>query len=141
MTNQQQKSIIVQREEILCVVFPAPVKELRLIAPVLFENFFRFGQLSGVYDQVTQTLDHFFIKNSMNFACTGDSSISWSNPATVALDLEFMFLGIFVFFRLSFGYEKVAIELHHISFESSSGDPDENTVQLAKAIHEAMLFR
>jgi hypothetical protein len=48
-------------------------------------------------------------------------------------------LSVNVYFRLLLESVYAAIEIHHISFESGSADPDENTRLLAEAIADARL--
>jgi len=132
--------VISQRESLLRAACRNLAKELRLIEPVYYDNFLHFGKLQGVYDHVMATLDKHFTNNAMSFSCTGDSSISWSGPSTIFLDLEFCYSGIFAFFRLELGSGDSNVELHHISFEETSDDPELNTCRLAEAITQVRRF-
>ncbi len=131
---------ISERERLLRDACRKLAEDLKLIEPTCYDNFLHLGQLLGVYDQVMATLDNHFLNNTMNFSCTGDSSISWSGPATIYLDLEFNHAGIFAFFRLKLGSGDTNVELHHISFEETSDDPKMNTWRLAEAISQVRRF-
>ncbi len=139
MIFQADKCITVQREQILRDACLCLVSELKQIGPEEFSVFFQLGQMPDVHDMVTTTLDRFYRNNTMGFACTGDTAISWNKPSMVAIDLEFVSEGIFAFFRLFLSANEPTAELHHISFQESAGDPDINTEQLAKAIKRARI--
>ena len=141
MIFQTDECITVRREQILCDACSCLASELRQIEPGDFFSFFQLGQVPAVHDDVTATIDRHFGNNTMGFACTGEAEISWNKPSAVAIDLEFVFEGIFAFFRLFLSADNSAVELHHISFQDSSGDPDSNTVKLEKAIKQARIPR
>ena len=134
MILQIQQSITAQREDILCRACHNLASELKLIEPTAFALFFQHGQMPEIYNLVSASLNRHFITNTISFACTGDTLITWNNPARVAIDLEFETGNIFVFFRLVVGSKEPSVELHHISFMDSSGDPEKNTKLLQSTL-------
>ena len=140
MAKQKVINTITQREEVLKNACRKLCTELRTIEPTCFDVFLKLGQLPGVYDEVMAILERHFRRGSMNFACTGDSHITWDKSPVVALDLEFMHDGIFAFFRLFIKDVGSEIELHHISFDNSSGAPEQNTRHLNDAIKTVQLI-
>ena len=139
MAKQETLNTISQREKVLKDACGALGNDLRSIDPTFFDVFLRLGQLPGVYDEVMAILERHFRRDAMNFACTGDSIVGWDRPPVIALDFEFMYEGIFAFFRLFIKDDGSDIELHHISFDNSSGAPEQNTAKLHEAIHEVRL--
>ena len=137
MILKTEQPIMVQREEILCDAARNLASELKLIEPTTYALFFQYGQMPEVYNLVTATLIRHFLPGKMNFACTGDTLITWNNTVRVALDLEFENCGIFAFFRLILGGTEPSVELHHISFLDSSDDPGMNTQMLHLALSNA----
>ncbi len=140
MAKQMITNTINQREEVLKIACQQLSDDLKTIEPTFFDVFLKLGQLPGVYDVVMAILERHFERNSMNFACTGDSHVSWDKSPIVALDLEFMHDGIFAFFRLFIKDAGSEIELHHISFDNSSGAPEQNTAKLSDAIRQVQLI-
>lgn len=107
--------------------------DLQRIDPTVYLMFLEFGQMPEICFEINNIVDRHFGAGAMSFACTGEGVISWSGECRVGIDLEFLTEHLFAFFRLFIGSEPPRVELHHISFNDSSGDPANNT---RKLIHE-----
>jgi hypothetical protein len=53
--------------------------------------------------------------------------------------MEFRHFGVTVFFSLILGALSAGVDIHNISFDFSSDDPEENTARLIDAIAAARL--
>ncbi len=132
-----QISVTRQRELALREACHDLSNDLRKIEPASYFLFFELGELPAVYEQVNLYLDQHFPKGKLAFACTGQTSIGWTESPQVAVDLEFSGEDILAFFRLVIGSKEHDVELHHISFQQSVGDPHHNTIALSKALERA----
>ncbi|MBO6814735.1 MAG: hypothetical protein JJ891_07730 [Rhizobiaceae bacterium] len=137
MMASTQLAITAHRENVLYDACEELAVDLMSIDPALFSSFFQYGEARFVYDNVNKLLDKHFCTGSLSFACTGDTLVSWNEPPVVAVDLEFVRDGIFAFFRLVLTGKTPVVELHHITFQESRGDPEENTAELEKSIRAA----
>ena len=139
MLASNQLAITANRENILYDGCEELANDLKQIDPTLYASFFQYGEARFVYEAVNSILDKHFIKGAMTFACTGDALIPWGESPVIAIDMEFVSDGIFAFFRIILTKNNPIVELHHIVFHESAGDPEANTEQLRKSIAAARL--
>ena len=133
----EQTSVVKQREEIIASACGKMAEKLRQIPPFAYACFFNFGNMPNVFDQINTTIENCFETGTMSFPCTGDCYLSWDQYPIVALDLEFANEDVSVFFRLLFAENDLIVNLHHISFYNSTGDPNANTAMLEQHIMQA----
>ena len=69
----------------------------------------------------------------------GEADIAWNEVPSAAIDLEFFSQGIFVYFRLFMAGNQSRVEIHHIIFHESAGNPTENTTSLKQTLKAAIL--
>lgn len=122
------------REEILADACLRLEEDLRDIEPMEYYLFLMFGELPSVYERVNDIIGCHFTDGTMGFACTGEANIGWRENPLAAIDLEFSSHDIFVYFRLFIAGNQTGVEIHHIVFYESEGDPSENTEALKSAL-------
>ena len=139
MVHFNHKHIANSREAILATACSNLARDLREIDPADYYLFFRYGELPDIYDRVNAMLDRHFANGTFSFACTGDANINWDEIPAAAIDLEFFSKGIFVYFRLFVTDDQPRVEIHHIVFQESAGNPSENTSSLEQTLKAALL--
>lgn len=137
MTIQLRDPLTAAREAILQNAMQPFARELSLIEPVWFLLFFNFGQMSEICEEITKMADRHFDGRSLSFSCSGDTMIAWDQKPVAALDFEFVSKHIFAFFQIVIGAGEARINLHHISFQETAGDPAHNTDMLREALASA----
>jgi hypothetical protein len=113
--------------------------ELRLIDVADFITYIRSEQFANIEDLVNSSVELFFKEGTLSFGWAADLDVKWGSPPAVRLDMEFHHLSVAVFFNLTLRSWHGNIDIHHISFENSSNDPNENTRRLIEAIADARL--
>lgn len=128
-----------EREKALADGLRDVASELRLIDAVDLVTFIRTEQFGNIKTLVNASTELFFKPGTISFGSSGDVFLRWGGAPSIALDMEFHHMRINVYFRLLLMALCAGIEIHHISFENSSPDPDENTRRLVEAIADARL--
>ena len=136
---KQGNRYTLEREKVLANGLRDVASELRLIDAIDLVAFIRTEQFGNIENLVSSSTELFFKPDTIAFGASGDVDLTWGAPPTIGLDMEFRHLSVNVYFRLLLESVCAAIEIHHISFESGSADPDENTRLLAEAIADARL--
>jgi len=139
MMASTQVKITAHRENILYDACEAMAHDFMSIDPSSFASYFHRGDTPAVYEQVNNVIDKHFKRGSVTFACTGDSLTPWNEAPVVAIDLEFISNSIFAFFRMILTGKEPVVELHHITFHESTGNPETNSTELKRALHSARL--
>ena len=134
MNPVNQSRVVEQRECIIASACSGLAKDLRVIDPVTYALFFNTGNMSAIYQTVTEFVEQHFAPGTMSFSCTGECVVGWEEPPVVSIDLEFEVDALFAFFRLYLSQKGVAVSLHHISFNESTGDSQSNTRLLEKQL-------
>ncbi len=128
-----------EREQVLANGLRDVASELRLIDAVDLIAFIRTEQFGNIKNLVNSSTELFFKPDTIAFGASGDVDLTWGAPPAIGLDMEFRHRSVNVYFRLLLEAVHAGIEIHHISFDGGSADPDENTRLLAEAIADARL--
>ncbi len=139
MNPTKQLRIVEQRELVIATACSNLATELRSLEPTTYALFFNTGNMSAIYEAITEMIGRHFAPGTMNFSCTGECIVNWDEPPVISIDLEFEKGDIFAFFRLFFGSRGTAASLHHISFGENAGDPETNTRLLEKHMDQASI--
>lgn len=75
----------------------------------------------------------------MKYGSRADSEIKWGAAPSVVLDLEFVHLGVNVYFSLTLKSFNASIDIHAITFGGVSRSPSENTALLRMALQDARI--
>jgi hypothetical protein len=118
----------------------APVgDEMRLVEVADLVTFIHSQQLANIQDIVNSSVELFFKPGTLSFGWTADLELDWDRAPTVILGMEFRYEDIWIVFKmiLSGSETRVAIEL--LSFENSTGDPEQDTQRLIEVIADARI--
>ncbi|MEM7069149.1 MAG: hypothetical protein AAF478_09715 [Pseudomonadota bacterium] len=137
MNTIEQISVVQQRENIIASACKQLAEDLKSIPPLAYAFFFNIGDMPVVFEQINTLIEQRFKGGTMSFPCTGECELNWEQLPIVSIDLEFADPEVSVFFRLSFADNGLAVNLHHISFPESAGDPALNTSLLEKHLAAA----
>lgn len=136
---KQGNRYTLERERVLANGLRDVASELRLIDAVDLVAFIRTEQFGNIKTLVSSSTELFFKPDTIAFGASGDVDLAWGGSPAIGLDMEFRHQSVNVYFRLLLESVHAAIEIHHISFEGGSSDPDENTRLLVDAIADARL--
>ncbi len=129
-----------EREKALGVGVRELASDLRLVEPADYINFVRTERFANIANLVASSAELFFKPGTISFGHSGDVDVTWDQPPSVALDMEFRHMRVNVYFRLVLEAENAGVEITHVAFDSASEEPDENTRRLIEAIADARLM-
>jgi hypothetical protein len=127
------------REKALADGIKEVAAELRLIDIVNLVVFIHIEKHGNIDDLINSSVELYFKPDTLRYGWASSADLTWGGPARIYLDMEFRHLGVTVFFSLILGALSAGVDIHNISFEHSSGDPEENTARLIDAIAAARL--
>jgi hypothetical protein len=127
------------RTKIVALAIRDFAAELRLIDVGDLITFIHGEKFANIEDLVNSSTELFFKEGTMNFAWAAALDVSWDEPPTILIDMEFHHMSISAFFTLSLKNTHGAIDVKHIWFATPSFDEDYNTARLADAMADARL--
>jgi hypothetical protein len=139
MTATRTDHRIKAREKALADGIKEVAAELRLIDLVNLVVFIQIEKHGNIDDLVSSSVELYFKPDTLRYGWASSVDLNWGGPARVHLDMEFRHKGVTVFFSLTLGALSAGIDIHNISFDHSSDDPEENTARLIDAITDARL--
>jgi hypothetical protein len=113
--------------------------DLRLIEVSDLIAFIHGEKYANIEDLVNSSTELFFKEGTMNFAWAAALDVSWEEPPTILIDMEFHHMSVSAFFTLALKNTHGCIDVKHIWFASPSFDDDYDTARLADAIADARL--
>ena len=113
--------------------------ELRLIDVGDLIAFIHDEKFANIEDLVNSSTELFFKQGTMNFAWAAALDVSWNQPPTILIDMEFRHMSISAFFTLALKNTHGCIDIKLIWFASPSPDEDYDTARLAHAMSDARL--
>jgi hypothetical protein len=111
--------------------------ELRLIEVSDLIAFIHGEKFANIEDLVNSSTELFFKQGTMNFAWAAALDVSWEEPPTILIDMEFHHMSISAFFTLALKSTHGCIDIKHIWFATPSFDEDYDTARLADAMTDA----
>jgi hypothetical protein len=85
--------------------------ELRLADPIEFILMIRGDQAANIADLVNSSSELFFKSGALKYALVAGCDLRWESTPTIRLDMEFRHDAITVFFRLTIGRTRAAVEV------------------------------
>lgn len=137
---KQANTFTHEREKALGLGIRELASDLRLVEPGDYIDFVRTERFANIANLVASSAELFFKPGTIFFGHSGDIDLTWDQPPTVALDMEFRHMRVNVYFRLVLEAERAGVEITYLAFEGASGEPDENTRRLVEAIADARLI-
>ena len=128
-------------ERVLADAIVEVATELRLADPIEFVLMIRGEQAANIADLVNSSSELFFKSGSLKYALAAGCELRWDSTPTVRLDMEFQYAAVTVFFRLTIGRARAAVEVHDILFEDEDmPDMCDRDTRLSAAIASARLI-
>jgi hypothetical protein len=113
--------------------------DLRLIDVSDLIAFIHGEKFANIEDLVNSSTELFFKEGTMNFAWAAALDVSWEEPPTILIDMEFHHMSVSAFFTLALKNTHGCIDVKHIWFATPSFDDEYDTARLADAIADARL--
>ncbi|MBT9371958.1 hypothetical protein [Rhizobium sp. CSW-27] len=130
-----------EREKILAHAINPVATELRLLDAGDLISLLRLERYGSIADLVSSAAELYFHPGTVNFGAGGEYRLEWNGPPQIVLDLEIKPRGVSVYARLTLTDQTAGIEIDHISFQTPSDDPQENTAFLSRSLHDARFVR
>ena len=114
--------------------------ELRMADPTEFILMIRGNQEANIADLVNSSSELFFKSGALRYALSAGCDLRWESTPTVNLDMEFRHKNVTVFFRLTIGRARAAVEVIDVLFEDQDmGGETCDADRLSAAIADARL--
>ncbi|TPP09825.1 hypothetical protein [Rhizobium glycinendophyticum] len=130
-----------QRERIVAEAISPVASELRLLDAADLISLLRFELYGNLADLVSSAAELYFHPGTVVFGAGGDYRLEWGGPPEVVLDLEIKPRGITIYSQLTLTEETAGLDIKHIAFHDTSGDPDTNTRMLEDRLREARFVK
>ena len=130
-----------QRERIVAEAISPVASELRLLDAADLISLLRFELYGNLSDLVSSAAELYFHPGTVVFGAGGDYRLEWGGPPEIVLDLEIKPRGITIYSQLTLTNEQAGLDIKHIAFHDSSGDPDANTRMLEDRLREARFVK
>ncbi|MFN3506501.1 MAG: hypothetical protein ACK4ZU_03425 [Allorhizobium sp.] len=130
-----------QRERIVAEAISPVASELRLLDAADLISLLRFELYGNLSDLVSSAAELYFHPGTVVFGAGGDYRLEWGGPPEIVLDLEIKPRGITIYSQLTLTNEQAGLDIKHIAFHESSGDPDANTRMLEDRLREARFVK
>lgn len=130
-----------QRERIVAEAISPVASELRLLDAADLISLLRFELYGNLSDLVSSAAELYFHPGTVVFGAGGDYRLEWGGPPEIVLDLEIKPRGITIYSQLTLTNEQAGLDIKHIAFHDSSGDPDTNTRMLEERLQEARFVK
>ncbi|MCK9910220.1 hypothetical protein MXD81_13830, partial [Microbacteriaceae bacterium K1510] len=98
--KKQPNKFTYEREKALGYGIRELASDLRLVEPADYINFVRTERFANIANLIASSAELFFKPGTIYFGHSGDVDVSWDQPPTVALDMEFRHMRVNVYFRL-----------------------------------------
>ena len=130
-----------QRERIVAEAISPVASELRLLDAADLISLLRFELYGNLSDLVSSAAELYFHPGTVVFGAGGDYRLEWGGPPEIVLDLEIKPRGITIYSQLTLTNDTAGLDIKHIAFHETSGDPDANTRMLEERLKEARFVK
>ncbi|MGL4196740.1 MAG: hypothetical protein ACRCSX_03110 [Allorhizobium sp.] len=130
-----------QRERIVAEAISPVASELRLLDAADLISLLRFELYGNLSDLVSSAAELYFHPGTVVFGAGGDYRLEWGGPPEIVLDLEIKPRGITIYSQLTLTNDTAGLDIKHIAFHDTSGDPDTNTRMLEERLKEARFVK
>ena len=128
-----------KRAEILAEALSDTIAELRLIEAGDMIAYIRTSRWANIADLVQSSTELYFEEGTLSFACSAEFQVSWANPASISLDMEFQGNGVAAFFTLTLAPQVSLVDIKTIWFSGMPLSEEAGTRLFQRAIAEARL--
>ncbi|KPF42068.1 hypothetical protein ACSV9I_04960 [Rhizobium sp. G187] len=130
-----------QRERIVAEAISPVASELRLLDAADLISLLRFELNGNLSDLVSSAAELYFHPGTVVFGAGGEYRLEWGGPPEIILDIEIKPRDITIYAQLVLTDAHAAIDIKHIAFHKSAGDPDANTRMLTERLQEARFVK
>lgn len=109
-------------EQLLSQALGEFATDLRLLEAVDFLSLAGGRRSHHVTGLVQSSAELYFRPGALLFAGSGDVRLNWRRPPQVALDMEFHWGDVHVFFRLQLEARFATVEIHYVHFDAADGE-------------------
>lgn len=113
--------------------------ELRLVEVADFIAYIHAEQFANIQDIVNSSVEPFFKPGTLSFGWAADFELDWTRPPSIFLDMEFHRHEIWIVFKLILRALETRVAITFVSFETSSGNADQDTARFIEVIADARL--
>jgi len=134
-------SYTTQRERIVAEAISPVATEMRLLDAADLISLLRFELYGNIADLISSAAELYFHPGIVNFGSGGEYRLEWGGPPEIVLDLEIKPRDITIYAQLTLTDETAGLEINHIAFHETAGDPDANTRMLEQRLREARFVK
>ncbi|UJW76070.1 hypothetical protein [Rhizobium sp. SL42] len=134
-------SYTTQRERIVAEAISPVASEMRLLDAADLISLLRFELYGNIADLISSAAELYFHPGTVNFGSGGEYRLEWGGPPEIVLDLEIKPRDITIYAQLTLTNETAGLEINHIAFHETAGDPDANTLMLEQRLREARFVK
>ena len=134
-------SYTTQRERIVAEAISPVASEMRLLDAADLISLLRFELYGNIADLISSAAELYFHPGTVNFGSGGEYRLEWGGPPEIVLDLEIKPRDITIYAQLTLTNEPAGLEINHIAFHETAGDPDANTRMLEQRLREARFVK
>lgn len=139
--REGSNATIGERERILAEAIAPVAAEIRLVDVSILARDIAQGKHGNIDDLVASSTELYFKPGTLRYGLRADVDLRWGTAPAVSLDLEFVHREVTVFFCLTLGSVKAAIDIHAVTVAGAAASPAENTERLRAALQDARLVR
>jgi hypothetical protein len=132
-------TLLARREALLADAVKEFAAELLIIDPSDIIAYLRLERFAILNDLIQSSMEMYFKPGKFRFGYGGECFLTWSAPAKVSLDMEFVDADVAVQFRLLLGDSICGVSVDQISFSGSAGSAEVNTRRLEAALQDSLL--
>ena len=126
-----------EREQIIADALVDVASELRLTDAAELILMIRNDRAANIADLVNSSTELFFKSGTLRYALSASFSAPWDATPVVAIDMEFRYAMVSVFFRLTIGERRAGVEIIDILFDERDLDERAKAERLLAALEGA----
>ncbi len=111
--------------------------ELRLTDVAELINLIRNDEAANLADLINSSTELFYRSGALRYALSASFNAPWNATPEVALDMEFRYEMVSVFFRLTIGEKRAGVEITDILFDEEGLDERAQAERLVAAFERA----
>jgi hypothetical protein len=131
--------LLARREALLADTVKGFASELQIIDPSDLVAYLRLERFANLNDLIQSSMEMYFKPGRFRFGYGGECFVTWSEPAKVSLDMEFVDADVSVQFRLLLGDRMCGVSVDQIRFNDGTANAEANTLRLEAALKDSLL--
>lgn len=128
-----------ERSTSLAAALVDVIADLRLVDAADLIAYIRASKWANIADLVQSSTELFFRDGAIIFSCSGEFDVSWGEPPSIMLDMEFQHDDVTAFFTLTLASEESIVQLHKLWFATPATDEIAATSAFRGALSDARI--